>query len=92
MAYQHKNTCLKKAQELIDNGTVTGMSKLQIAKEIYAHAIAFYDSYALSELLGSCKAFTTIMNHAGVVDIEDGGDKWYMRTAYNAIWYGYDKL
>lgn len=54
MAYTNKNTCLEKAQELIDNGHVTGMSKLQIAKEIYAHAIAFYDSYSLRHLQLSC--------------------------------------
>lgn len=92
MAYKNKNTCLRKAQELINNGTVTGMSKFQIAKEIYAHAIAFYESYYLSQLLGNSKAFTEIMAHAAVVDIENGGDKWYRMSAYDLIWNHYDNL
>lgn len=86
--YKDKDNCLEKAQELIDNGDVTGMSKLQIAQELYAHAIAFYDTDSLRHLLGDCKAFSTIMLHAGIVDIANGGDKWYMMTAYTAIWYG----
>ncbi|MCS6112764.1 hypothetical protein [Clostridium botulinum] len=42
MAYRNKDNRLEKAQELIDNGDVTGMSKLQITKQIYAHAIDLY--------------------------------------------------
>ncbi len=38
-SYLKKNTCLAEASHLIERQIVTGMTQLQIAKEIYAHSL-----------------------------------------------------
>jgi len=40
--YQDKDECLAVANRLIDRGAVTGMTRKQIAQEIYAHAKMYY--------------------------------------------------
>lgn len=37
-----KNTCLTVAQDIIDEGLITGMGKTEIAAEIYFHAVVYY--------------------------------------------------
>lgn len=86
--FLNKSKCKNKAAALIKSGKVTGMSKQGIAEEIFAHAQIFFRAPLM--VLGgvSPKVIAEIAKHAAVIDIEDGGDKWYRRTAYTAIWYG----
>lgn len=90
--YKNKDNCLSKATQIINNGYITGMTKLQIAQEIYAHAIIYYNADAARSLIGNEDVFGYLMDHANPVNLEDGGDTWARRMAYSAIWYGYDML
>ena len=90
--YKNKDNCLSEARQIIDNGYITGMSELQIAQEIYAHTIIYYDADLARSLIGNEAVFVYLMIHANPVNLEDDGDSWKRRMAYTAIWYGYDKL
>ena len=37
-----KKACRKEAKRIISEGLITGMSEMQLAREIYSHALAFY--------------------------------------------------
>lgn len=85
--YLKKYICNQTAEGLLKSGKVTGMSKLQIAQEIYAHAVAYYN---FSSLLGGTIGYYIalgIKNDANPIDIEDGGDKRFgFMNAYTWIW------
>jgi len=95
-AYLNKNTCLVTAQRLIDQEEVTGMTRQEIAEEIYAHAVLFYtgitvavlkdilDNY-LAEWLAQQTA-EYLLSHCNPIDIADGGDVWYRQVAFTVIW------
>jgi len=85
--YRKKHNCLKKARALLDKGKVTGMTELEIGKEIFAHAVAYYAAPKLSQIpkVGE-RIRDYLMDHAKVIDIEDGGDKFPLKVIYDAIW------
>ncbi len=53
--YLNKKLCCDMGRGLLNTGQVTGMTYLQIAKEIYAHAVCYYiyenNSYLKHNLL-----------------------------------------
>lgn len=73
--YLNKKTCLKKAQTLLREGTVHGMSEKQLAREIYSHAVMFYYCDRTGRL-------PKWKEHANPIDLHDGGDIWLKRIAY----------
>ncbi len=89
VSYLNKDTCLNKADILIRSYQVRGMTKYQIAKEIYAHAVIYYASPALllslSPIVGA-PLLNYLRSHANPIDIADGGDSESRETIYNAIW------
>ncbi len=85
--YRSKVQCTAEAHSLIFRGIVGGMTEEQIAKEIFAHAVAYYAAPTLASipLVGdNIKAY--LISHASVIDIMDGGDTLARQVAYNAIW------
>ena len=87
-AYLNKNTCLAEASNLLTRGIVTGMTQMQIAQEIYAHAFIKYKFDSLpswvSQMPIARSAYKSVNNG---IDIEDGGDKrvGYMQL-YAIVW------
>lgn len=85
--YLDKTHCKQLARRLIDNGKVTDMTQLQIAQEIYAHAVAYYSESTLRDIPGIGDSIADyLVEHAEVVDIADGGDTAVRRAAYTLIW------
>ena len=77
--YQDKRFCLQEAEWLLHNGVVRGMSAEQIAQEIFFHASVYY----------FCKRtgkFRMFKEHAGIIDLRDGGDTPLRQKAYAACW------
>lgn len=87
--YYQKYYCNLTAEGLLASGQVVGMTKLQIAQEIFAHAVAYkYTVAAMHYATGIAKLILgKIKDKASVVDIEDYGDSraGFMK-AYSIIW------
>ena len=77
--YLNKNNCLAAARRILQDGHITGMDELQLAKEIFSHAQAYY----LCKKIGM-KGF--VMRHADPIDLSSGGDKRFMQRLYNICW------
>ena len=77
--FLNKKTCREEARKMIRSGMVTGMSEMQLAREIYFHANMFY----FTEKTGFPKM---IRSHANPIDIHDGGDTLFRRVFFTASW------
>lgn len=74
-----KTTCREEARKLLAEGTVKGMSEIQLAREIYFHALVYYNSK-------KNHAFHRLISHSDPIDINDGGDTRFRRMVYYAFW------
>ncbi len=74
-----KDFCLAEARKIISEGKVSNMSELQLAREIYFHALAFF----FCERTG---LMNWIKKHADPIDIHDGGDFLLMRIVFAFFW------
>ena len=85
--YLIKNNCLAEAGKLLERHMISGMTKLQIAKEIYAHAVV---KYALEALPKSVREMSGVKGiYSSAADgayIADGGDTATRQAFYNAVW------
>lgn len=77
--FLNKKACLREAKKLLKEGKIHGMSRKQLAKEIYFHA-AMYD---YCERTGR---FTKWKEHADPINLRDGGDTRRRRAAYEVCW------
>lgn len=78
-AFLSKDICMEKAREIISKGRISGMSELQLAHEIYFHALAFFFCEKVL-LLRWVKRF------ADPIDMCDGGDTPFRRFVFAAFW------
>jgi len=77
------------AQGLVSSGQVKGMTQLEVAQEIFAHAAAY--KFAVEYLhikTGIVRnILQSIYDSSKVIDIEDGGDKRFgYKKAFEIIW------
>lgn len=84
--YLSKSFCIGKGNALKGSKLVKSMSAQAIAEEIFAHAILYYKAKSLNAAGVKSSILNEIKRRASVVDIDDGGDKWYRRVAYTALW------
>ena len=77
--YLDKDLCMAEARKILSEGKVRRMSELQLAREIYFHALAFF----FCERTG---LMPIIKKHADPIDISDGGDYLVMRLVYFFFW------
>ena len=70
---------MDEARKILSEGKIKNMSELQLAREIYFHALAFY----FCEKTGW---FPWIKSHASPIDMKDGGDNILSRTVFAASW------
>ena len=78
-----KHQCLKESNHILSKGYIRNMSRKQIAKEIYFHAVAYYFSLWL-ERRGIHWKY--IKSHAETIDLEDKGDTMFRRFCYYILW------
>ncbi len=77
--YLNKQACLREANRLKREGKIHGMSKRQIAREIYFHAVMFHYSDRTNR-------HGWWREHADPINLRDGGDTLLRRAAYAACW------
>lgn len=77
--YLNKQACLREANRLKREGKIHGMSKRQIAREIYFHAVMFH-------YCDRTNRHGWWREHADPINLRDGGDTLLRRAAYAACW------
>lgn len=86
--YLSKSTCLALASTYVRYGAVTGMTRNQVAEEMYAHAVIYYAADSVRALGISNSIISYCINCGKDIDIADGGDTLVRRTAFALIWTG----
>lgn len=84
--FSNKKNCMKKAQEILDKGLITGMTQKQLAQEIFAHAMCFQMATVAEKMGFKNKEFDYLLLHADPVDLCDNGDTRERREIYTLIW------
>lgn len=82
--YLDKDYCMEVGKSLVNSGKVTGMTYMDIAIEIFAHAKAYYAADAVKAL--NLDGINYLLEHADPIDIEDGGDTEARKYIYTVIW------
>ena len=77
--FLRKDACMEEARKIISEGRISGMSELQLAREIYCHALAFF-------LCDKILPLHWVKKYADPIDMQDGGDKPHRRAAFAASW------
>lgn len=85
--FVNKDKCQEYAAGYLRIGIVTGMTQLEIAQEIYAHARVYYWIDAINDLGIHISILDDIKAHANPIDIENGGDsRKGFKEAFALIW------
>ena len=77
--FLNKDACMEEARKIVSGGKISGMSELQLAREIYSHALAFYISDKVFFL-------HWVKKYADPIDMRDGGDTPFRRFAFASSW------
>ena len=86
--YLNREYCQGFALSLLGLKAVTGMTVLEVAQELYAHAVAYYHGATIrnnNSINSAVKNY--LMSKGSVIDIEDGGDTAIRKAAYAVIWH-----
>lgn len=86
VSLQYKQACKGMAKWLVEKGHVLGMTELDIAKEIYAHAVSYYRPGNIASVFGNVVLLYCFYKGADGVYIEDGGDSAVRKLFYNSVW------
>ncbi len=78
--FLNKESCINEARRILSEGLIRNMSELQLAREIYFHALAFH----FCERTGM---FRMVKKHADPIDLADGGDRLFMKIIFAASWF-----
>ena len=84
--FLNKQICLNTAEFLLAVGAVKNMTQLQIAQEIYGHAVAYYAASGLQGLGIDNGVIQGLISDAHPIDIVDGGDTLVRQVAFAIIW------
>lgn len=84
--FLNKQICLNTAEFLLAAGAVKNMTQLQIAQEIYGHAVAYYAASGLQGLGIDNGVIQSLISDAHPIDIVDGGDTLVRQAAFAIIW------
>ena len=77
--YLNKDACLEVARKIVSEGKISGMSELQLAREIYFHALAFFFCDKVFPL-------RWVKKYADPIDMQDGGDRLLRRFVFASAW------
>ncbi len=78
--FLNKKACRREAKRIISEGLIDGMDEMQLAREIYFHALAFY----FCEKTG---LFPVIKKHADPIDLRDDGDNIVSQRIFDLFWH-----
>lgn len=82
-----RNFCKKMAEEIEAKEEITGMTRTQLSREIFAHAYIFYNFRFVPKFLKEKAIFKSFYRSVeNGVDLEDNGDSLIRRIAYRIIW------
>ncbi len=79
-----KAECMKRAQDIIRERKIEHMTDVQIASELYFHAVLFYFCKALSR--HRIHMFQKLMHHADPIDLSDYGDTPFRQFCFRLLW------
>lgn len=77
--FLNKNVCMDEARKIVSEKKISGMSELQLAREIYFHALAFF-------ICDKIFFLRWIKRFADPIDMQDGGDTPLRRCIFAASW------
>ena len=77
--FLNKKVCMDEARKIISEKKISGMSELQLAREIYFHALAFF-------ICDKIFFLRWIKRFANPIDMQDGGDTPLRRVIFAAFW------
>ena len=78
-----KRVCLLEAERILKEEHIKLMTRKQIAREIYFHAVMFY--FALS-LESFHIRLTYIKKHADPINLADHGDTAFRKLCFHVVW------
>ena len=79
-----KDECRKKAEEIIREKYIIGMSEKELSREIYCHAWAYEIASSLEKK--NIRLLSIIKQAADPIDLADYGDTWFRKIFYNLFW------
>lgn len=82
-AYLNKSACQQLAAEYVRYGVVTGMTSLEVAQEIYAHAYVYYNWQVLKHIPIASSIYKSA---ADGIDLENEGDTPVRKAFYAMVW------
>ena len=77
--FLNKDVCMEEAIKIVSEGKISGMSELQLAHEIYFHALAYF-------LCDKIFFLRWIKRFADPIDMCDGGDKPFRKFVFASSW------
>ena len=82
--YCFKKRCLETAEQILSDGRLDGMSKKEIAQEIFFHARAF--SFCKKHEEKGWKIIRWVIERADPIDLADHGDTKSRKAIYSLFW------
>ena len=82
--YRLKERCLEMAEQILSDGRLDGMTKMEIAQEIYFHARAF--SFCKKHEDKGWKLIRWVIERADPIDLADHGDTKGRKAIYSLFW------
>lgn len=79
-AFLNKKACRREARRILSEGLIDGMSEMQLAREIYVHALAYY-------FCERTELFPEIKKHADPIDLRDNGDTSIKKSIFALLWH-----
>ena len=74
-----KENCLNEADRILAERKIKGMTRENLAREIYFHAVVF--DYCMK-----AGHFGYLMKHTDPIDLNDGGDTPFRRFCFDLLW------
>ena len=88
--FTKRSECLSFAQKCLEEDKIKGMSDVEIAQEIFAHAIVYFGVAGINSIGLNNVVLQALKGKANPINIEDGGDtRPGFKQAYALIWYYY---
>lgn len=75
----NKKDCLAEAGRILEAGHIEGMSREDLAEEIFFHAV-------VNDICVRTGMFKWAKFHADPIDLNDGGDTAFRRFCFRMMW------
>lgn len=82
--YLSKQECVNKAEEILENDYIRGMTKRELYSEIYFHAWAYHISDLLEKK--DIHLLSWVKKSADPIDLADNGDTLFRKLVFSLFW------